>query len=182
MNKLTLRFIAITMCMSLFLAITPKTIYSLNSNCIYAPNPSQISNDLKGKEDLIKYFDDIKRIRNNINTISINAQTAKDKYPSIEKQINGYSAELKSILNSISKHKIVYKDSIADIFIANQLEMIAFVLDASLQQQLLFLKTVTAGDSDSIDLFFSEYLVSIYYYITVADEMIHYMETIYNIK
>ncbi|MEG2984433.1 MAG: hypothetical protein RR835_07020 [Peptostreptococcaceae bacterium] len=182
MNKLILRFIAITMGMSLFLVITPKTIYSLNKNCTYTPNPSQIGNELKGKEDLVKYFNDIKRIRNNINTISINSETAKDKLSSIQKQINAYSSELKSILNSISKHKIVYKNSLADIFIANQLEIIAFILDTSLQQQLLLLKTVISGDIGSTDLFFSEYLVSIYYYITVADEMIHHMESIYNIK
>lgn len=182
MKKITSRVIAITMSIALFLIILPRNIYSLNNNSISAPNASQITSALKGKDELIKNFNDIKRIRNNINTISINSQTAKDKLQSIQKQINSYSSELKSILNSLSKHKATYKDSVADIFIANQLEIIAFILDSSLQQQLLLLDTVISGNTESTDLFFSEYLVSIYYYISVADEMLHYMENIYNIK
>ncbi|MDO7205168.1 hypothetical protein Q5M85_14540 [Paraclostridium bifermentans] len=74
----------------------------------------------------------------------------------------------------------MYKDSSSDLFVANQIEIVAFILDSSLQQQALLVDRLVQGEAT--DLFFSEYLVSIYYYLNIADEMISYLERFYGIR
>jgi hypothetical protein len=164
----------------MLVTITSSTIYGIDKSYKIYSAPVQIAQELKGKEDLIKYFNEIKRIRSNMNTIDINAETAKQKSDSIKKQIASYSAELKTLLNLLSRHKSVYKDSTADIFVANQIEIIAFILDSSLLQQSLLVDRLAKGENT--ELFFSEYLVSIYYYLNIADEMISYLERFYSMK
>lgn len=174
------RFISIFIATIMLLTITSSTIYGVDKNYKISSAPPQISKELKGKEELIKYFNEIKRIRNNMNTISINAETAKQKSDTIQKQITSYSSELKTVLNLLARFKVVYKDSPSDLFVANQIEIIAFILDSSLQQQSLLVERLAHGEAT--DLFFSEYLVSIYYYLNIADEMISYLERFYGVK
>ncbi|WGX75424.1 hypothetical protein QJS64_15720 [Paraclostridium bifermentans] len=174
------RFISIFIATIMLLTITSSTIYGVDKSYKISSAPPQISKELKGKEELIKYFNEIKRIRNNMNTISINAETAKQKSDTIKKQITSYSSELKTILNLIARFKTVYKDSPSDLFVANQIEIVAFILDSSLLQQSLLVDRLAKGEST--DLFFSEYLVSIYYYLNIADEMISYLERFYGIR
>lgn len=180
MKKTTSRFISIFISAIMLVTITSSTIYGIDKSYKIYSAPAQIAQELKGKEDLIKYFNEIKRIRSNMNTIDINAETAKQKSDSIKKQIAFYSAELKTILNLLARHKSVYKDSTADIFVANQIEIIAFILDSSLLQQSLLVDRLAKGENT--ELFFSEYLVSIYYYLNIADEMISYLERFYSMK
>ncbi|MBS5954059.1 MAG: hypothetical protein KIB53_09580 [Paraclostridium bifermentans] len=174
------RFISIFIATIMLLTITSSTIYGVDKSYKISSAPPQISKELKGTEELIKYFNEIKRIRNNMNTISINAETAKQKSDTIQKQITSYSSELKTILNLLARFKVVYKDSPSDLFVANQIEIVAFILDSSLQQQSLLVERLAHGEAT--DLFFSEYLVSIYYYLNIADEMINYLERFYGIK
>ncbi|KGJ48933.1 MULTISPECIES: hypothetical protein [Paraclostridium] len=174
------RFISIFIATIMLLTITSSTIYGVDKSYKISSAPPQISKELKGKEELIKYFNEIKRIRNNMNTISINAETAKQKSDTIQKQITSYSSELKTILNLLARFKVVYKDSPSDLFVANQIEIVAFILDSSLQQQSLLVERLAHGEAT--DLFFSEYLVSIYYYLNIADEMMSYLERFYGVK
>lgn len=174
------RFISIFIATIMLLTITSSTIYGIDKSYKISSAPPQISKELKGKEELIKYFNEIKRIRNNMNTISINAETAKQKSDTIQKQITSYSSELKTILNLLARFKVVYKDSPSDLFVANQIEIVAFILDSSLQQQSLLVERLAHGEAT--DLFFSEYLVSIYYYLNIADEMMSYLERFYGVK
>lgn len=180
MKNTASRFISIFIATIMLVTITSSTIYGVDKTYKISSAPPQISKELKGKEELIKYFKEIKRIRNNMNTISINAETAKQKADTTQKQITSYSSELKTVLNLIARFKVVYKDSPSDLFVANQIEIVAIILDSSLQQQALLLDRVVQGEST--DLFFSEYLVSIYYYLNIADEMISYLERFYGIK
>lgn len=180
MKNTTSRFISIFIAAIMLLTITSPTIYGVDKSYKTSSAPPQISKELKGKEELIKYFNEIKRIRNNMNTISINAETAKQKSDTIQKQITSYSSELKTILNLLTRFKVIYKDSPSDLFVANQIEIIAFILDSSLQQQALLVNRLAQGEAT--DLFFSEYLVSIYYYLNIADEMISYLERFYGVK
>lgn len=174
------RFISIFIATIMLLTITSSTIYGVDKSYKISSAPPQISKELKGKEELIKYFNEIKRIRNNMNTISINAEIAKQKSDTIQKQITSYSSELKTILNLLARFKVVYKDSPSDLFVANQIEIVAFILDSSLQQQSLLVERLAHGEAT--DLFFSEYLVSIYYYLNIADEMMSYLERFYGVK
>lgn len=174
------RFISIFIATIMLLTITSSTIYGVDKSYKISSAPPQISKELKGKEELIKYFSEIKRIRNNMNTISINSETAKQKADTIQKQITSYSSELKTVLNLIARFKVVYKDSPSDLFVANQVEIVSFILDSSLQQQALLVDRLVQGEATN--LFFSDYLVSIYYYLNVADEMISYLERFYGIR
>lgn len=180
MKNTTSRVISIFISACMLLTITSSTIYGIDKSYEASSAPSQLSKEIKGKEELLKHFNDIKRIRNNMYTISINAETAKEKQDSIQKQISSYSSELKTILNRLSRFKIQYKDSPADLFAASQLELIAFILDTSLSQQSILVDRLAKGEAT--DLFFSDYLVSIYYYLNVADEMIGYIQRFYGIK
>lgn len=182
MQKVSFGFISAIISLTLIFTMIPMDVYGINNELNTAPNISVIGGELKGKNELLKYFNDLKRIRDNINTINISAEKAKENSQSIQQQIKSYSSELNSILNSLSKHKIIYKESPADVFIANQIEIIAYILNTALQQQLILLQTLLSDQPGSTELFFSEYLVSIYYYITVADQMIAYINNIYNIK
>ena len=179
--KLTVSsFISTFIAIIMLLTVTTSTIYGVDKSYKISSVPPQISKELKGKEELIKHFNEIKRIRNNMNIISINAETAKQKSETTQKQIISYSSELNTILNLLARFKVLYKDSSADLFVANQIEIVAFTLDSSLQQQLLLIDRLVEGEAS--DLFFSEYLASIYYYLNIADEMISYLERYYTIK
>ncbi|GAA0704544.1 hypothetical protein GCM10008904_11920 [Paraclostridium ghonii] len=180
MKNTTSRVISIFICAFMLLTIASSTIYGIDKSYEASSAPSQISKELKGKEELLKYFNEIKRIRNNMYTISINAETAKEKQEVIQKQILSYSSELKTISNRLARFKIEYKDSPADLFAANQIEIIAFILDSSLLQQSILVDRLVKGEAT--DLFFSDYLVSIYYYLNIADEMIGYIQRSYGIK
>lgn len=64
-----------------FIVINSSVACTQQSNLTVPP----MLQDIKGKDELVNFFNEIKRIRSNISTININTVTAKDKAAEIKK-------------------------------------------------------------------------------------------------
>ncbi|MDO7205167.1 hypothetical protein Q5M85_14535 [Paraclostridium bifermentans] len=60
MKNAASRFISIFIATIMLLTITSSTIYGVDKSYEISSAPPQISKELKGKEELIKYFSEIK--------------------------------------------------------------------------------------------------------------------------
>lgn len=142
--------------------------------------PPMLQN-LKGREELVGYFNEIKRIRSNINAIDINTITAKDKAIEIKEQINFYLTQLSALENSMLNFKKQYSNSESDLLFAEQIKLLLDTYKMSLRQQLSLLNALVDNNMDASKLFYSDYLTYIYYYLNLGDQMMAYVNTFYNL-
>lgn len=144
----------------------------------YNLEPNTIQ-DLKGKDEIVKNLEEIKRIRNQMYTIDMNSLTAKNKSAELEKQINFYRNELNSVKNDIDVFKKTYSNSYEDTLLAEQMSFIVYSFDLTLAEQFNLLQRLKTGDIDASKLFFSDYLTHIYFYLNLGDQMLAYIDTYY---
>ncbi len=137
--------------------------------------------DIKGKDELTGYINKIESIRANISTIDISPATAKEKPDEIKKQINLYLSELSAIQNSLKNFDKKYSDSQSDLLFSQQISIIVNVYNMSLNQQLTLLNALIDNEYEASKLFYSDYLIYIYYYLNLGDQMIAYINTFYNL-
>lgn len=142
--------------------------------------PTMLQN-LKGKDELKGYINEIKSVRSNINTINITSSTTKEEAAEIKKQITYYLSQLSSINTSVKNFETRYSDSQPDLLFANQIKILIEVYEMSLNQQLSLLDAVIENSFESSKLFYSDYLVYIYYYLNLGDQMLSYINTFYNL-
>lgn len=140
-----------------------------------------ILQNIKGKNELKGYINEIESIRSNMSTININSSTTKENANEIKKQITLYLSELSSINNSIKNFEVKYSDSQPDLIFANQIKILIEVYQMSLNQQLSLLDAIIENSFESSRLFYSDYLAYIYYYLSLGDQMISYVNTFYNL-
>ncbi len=133
--------------------------------------------DLKGKEDIIKNFQDIKRIRANLSVININASLTPEELRAIDKDLEYYIQQFNSIKRNLENHEITYKDSFADVFFAEQISFVAESFIISLRQQQNLVRALEDNRAEAKKLFHSTYLIPVYYYLTLGDQMIAYIDT-----
>ena len=143
--------------------------------------PPLIKN-LQAKDELIGYFNEAKRIRSNISTININTVTAKDKATEIQKQINFYLTEISGLEKSLSDFDKKHANSQPDLLFSEQINSILVAYKMSLTQQLTLLDALVNNEFDASKLFYSEYLIYIYYYLNLGDQTMAYMSTFYNLQ
>ncbi|MCR8747017.1 hypothetical protein [Romboutsia lituseburensis] len=90
-------YVLISILLISFIIQNPPIVFAEQSSSV----PPMLQN-LKGKEELVGYFNKIKRIRSNINAIDINTVTAKNKAIEIKNQINFYLTQISELENSMS--------------------------------------------------------------------------------
>ena len=142
--------------------------------------PAMLQN-IKGKEELKGYINKIESVRSNINTINITSSITKEDAAKTKKQIKYYLSELSSINTSLKSFETRYSDSQPDLLFANQIKILTEVYEMSLNQQLSLLDAVLENSFESSKLFYSDYLVYIYYYLNLGDQMLSYINTFYNL-
>lgn len=172
------KYILITVLLFSFI-ITNSSIACAQQSKLAVP---PMLKDLKGKDELVGYFNEIKRIRSNLNTININTVTAKDKATEIQKQINFYQTEISDLVKSISNFEKKYANSHPDLLFSQQIKLILETYSMSLNQQISLLDALINNDFDASRLFYSDYLTYIYYYLNLGDQMLSYIDTFYNLK
>ena len=154
------------------------------TNISYAqPTTSQNSpygpkiEELKGKENIINSFNDIKRLRANLIIISISESSTDKELDSTYAAIEIYIEEFNNISKSLEKHISLYKDSFPDVFFSEQISFIADSYIISLRQQQNLIRVLKANRSEAKKLFYSSYLIPVYYYLTLGDQMSAYIDT-----
>lgn len=143
--------------------------------------PPMLKN-LQGKDELVSFLNEAKRIRSNISTININTVNAKDNATEIQKQINFYLTEISGLEKSLSDFDKKYANSQPDLLFSEQIEALLNSYKMSLNQQLSLLNALVNNEFDASKLFYSEYLTYIYYYLNLGDQMIAYINTFYNLQ
>lgn len=153
------------------------------SNIVYAQPTRQQTipygpkvGDLKGREEIIKNLQKLKIVRANLVTINITENTTNEELQSINKDLDYYLEQFNIIRRDLENHKRTYKDSFSDLFFAEQ---ISFVVDSfiiSIRQQQILIKSLETDRENAKKLFYSNYLIPVYYYLTLGDQTIAYIE------
>lgn len=146
---------------------------TINQEAPYGPKVEE----LKGKEEIVKNFQDIKRIRANLSVININANLTPEELKAVDKDLENYIQQFNVIRKNLDNHKITYKDSFADVFFAEQISFVAESFIISLRQQQNLVRALEDNRADAKKLFHSTYLIPVYYYLTLGDQMIAYIDT-----
>ncbi|WP_228104430.1 hypothetical protein [Terrisporobacter mayombei] len=137
--------------------------------------------NLKGKDELLGILNEIKSLRANIGTITITPTTVKENLSKVKREINFYISEISSMENSIKLFEKKYNNSPPDLLFAQQISILLDAYKMSLNQQLVLIDGMLNNEVGSANLFYSDYLTYIYYYLNVGDQMISYIETFYNL-
>jgi len=137
--------------------------------------------NLKGKDELLGFLNEIGSLRSNIGTITITPTTVKENPSKIKKEINFYISEISSIENSIKMFEKKYNNSPPDLLFSQQISILLNAYKMSLNQQLALLDGIINNEVGATNLFHSEYLTYIYYYLNLGDQMISYIETFYKL-
>ena len=137
--------------------------------------------NLKGKDELGGFLNEIGTLRININTIIITPATVKENSSKIKREINFYISELSSIENSIKMFDKKYNNSQPDLLFSQQISIILNSYKMSLYQQLALIDGIMSNEVEATHLFHSDYLTYIYYYLNLGDQLIAYIETFYNL-
>ena len=142
--------------------------------------PQMIQN-IKGKDELVGYLDKIESLRANIRTLDISPTTVKEDLNKIKTQIALYLSEVSSLEKSIEDFKKRYSDSESDLLFAEQINILLSAYKMSLNQQLSLLNALANNEFEASKLFHSDYLIYIYYYLNLGDQMLSYINTFYDL-
>ena len=168
-SRLILLVILITLTMTNIAYAQPTT----NRVSPYGPKVE----DLKNKEDIIKTLQDIKRIRANLTVMNITESSTPEELKSIDKDLEYYIEQFNTIRKNLDNHKLTYKDSFSDVFFSDQILFIADSFIISLRQQQNLVRGLEKNKDEAKKLFYSSYLIPVYYYFTLGDNMTSYIET-----
>lgn len=146
-----------------------------------APYGLEIQN-LKNKEGILKGLEDIKRIRGNLTVININENSTIEELKEVDKDIDFYIQQLETIKKNLESHKLSYKDSFPDVFFSEQILLIANSFIISLRQQQNLIRSLETNKAEARKLFYSSYLIPVYYYLTLGDQMVAYIDTYFTIS
>ena len=132
--------------------------------------------ELKGKESVINGFNDIKRLRANLIIIAISASSTAEELNNINSGIDIYIEQFNNIKENLEKNKVLNKDSFPDQFFSEQIAFIAESYIISLRQQQNLIRVLKANRPEAKQLFYSSYLIPVYYYLTLGDQMSAYID------
>jgi hypothetical protein len=152
-------------------------------NVVYAQTPIQPTPygpkvvELKNKEDILRSFEDIKKVRANLTVINIRANTPPDQLKMIDSDLQGYINQLQNIRETLQKHINTYSSSFPDVFFSEQISFIADSYIISVRHQQVLARALGNNEEEASKLFYSSYMIPIYYYLTLGDQMIAYIQT-----
>lgn len=132
--------------------------------------------ELKGKEDIIKNLEEIKRIRANLVAVDISENVTDQELKEINKNLDYYLIQINAVIKNLEGHKVYYKDSFPDLFLSEQIIFIADSFILSIRQLQILTKQLEGVNKEARKLFYSNYLIPVYYYLTLGDQMIAYID------
>jgi len=138
--------------------------------------------DLKGKDEIIKNLENIKRIRANLIVVAIKESSTNEELQALNKDLESYLNEINKSKRNLEQHKITYKDSFPDVFFAEEVSFIAESYIISIRQQQNLIRQLQLNQEEAKKLFYSRYLIPVYYYLTLGDQMVTYIETYFVIS
>ena len=138
--------------------------------------------DLKGKDEIIKNLENIKRIRANLIVVAIKENSTNEELQALNKDLESYLNEINKSKRNLEQHKITYKDSFPDVFFAEEVSFIAESYIISIRQQQNLIRQLQLNQEEAKKLFYSRYLIPVYYYLTLGDQMVTYIETYFVIS
>jgi len=168
-RRLILLVIVITLAMTNIVYAQP----TVNQNIPYGPKVEE----LKGKEDIVKNLQQIKIIRTNLTIMNITENSTTEQLKSIDKELDYYIEQFNTVKRNLENHKLTNKDSFPDIFFSEQILFVADSFIISIRQQQNLVRALETNKVDAKKLFYSNYLIPVYYYLTLGDQMISYVET-----
>lgn len=133
--------------------------------------------DLRNKENILKNLQEIKKIRSNLTVIDMTSNSTAEELKSIDANLTYYIQQLHIINTNLEKHESTYIDSFSDVFFSEQISFIADSYIISLRYQQNLVRSVGNNIEEAKRLFYSSYLIPVYHYLTLGDEMIAYIET-----
>ena len=173
-SRLILLVVLITIAITNISYAQPTT----NQNSPYGPKVE----DLKGKEKIVKSFNDITRLRANLIIISIKESSTDEQLKAINVNLELYIEEFNNIRRDLEEHKLLYKDSFPDIFFSEQISFIADSYIISIRQQQNLIIALQTNREEAKNLFYSSYLIPVYYYLTLGDNMSSYIDTYFVLR
>jgi predicted nucleic acid-binding Zn-ribbon protein len=136
---------------------------------------------LKNKEEIVRNLRDIERIRKNLSAVNISADSTPDDLEAINKDLEYYIQQFEVIEKNLQNYKVSYKDSFSDVFFSEQILFVAESFVISIRQQQNLIRELGINREEAKKLFYSSYLIPVYYYLTLGDNMIAYIETYFRI-
>lgn len=156
-------------------------VYAKSISVETMPYGSKIE-DLKGKDEIIKNLENIKRIRANLIVVDIKESSTNEELQALNKDLESYLNEINKSKRNLDQHKITYKDSFPDVFFAEEVSFIAESYIISIRQQQNLIRQLQLNQEEAKKLFYSGYLIPVYYYLTLGDQMVTYIETYFVIS
>lgn len=173
MQRKVRHLIALVILITLTMTNIAHAQVTINQAAPYGPKVEE----LKGKEAIVKNFQEIKRIRENMIIINIKESSTAEELKSIDKELESYIQQFNSIRKNLDNHIASYKDSFPDVFFSEQILFIADSFIISLRGQQNLVRALENNREDAKKLFYSEYLIPVYYYLTLGDQIIAYIDT-----
>lgn len=118
----------------------------------------------------------MKLIRVSLININITERTTDEELDDINKQLELYLSQLDVVRNNLVRHKITFKDSFSDVFFAERLSFIANSFSLSIISQQDLIRVLRTDRVNAVRLFHSQYLIPVYYYLTLGDQIMAYIE------
>lgn len=155
--------------------LSPHVAYAQQNTMDFTIIGPKIEN-LQGENELMRYYNDIKRIRRNLGTISITSNSTAEELLQINRTLDFYIQELNSVNRNLDTYKQNYKDSFNDIYTADMFELIVNSYLLSIRNQQVLMREMNENTVNSKNIFYSEYAIPIYYYLTLGDQMVAYID------
>ncbi|WP_238883374.1 hypothetical protein [Clostridium sp. YIM B02551] len=166
----------------IFLILVILITFSM-SNIAYAQAPIQPSpfgpkvSELKNKEDILRSLEDIKKVRATLTVINISANTPQGELKAIDTSLQGYIKQLQNIKVSLEKHANTYSNSFPYVFFSEQISFIADSYIISIRHQQVLVRALANNIEEASKLFYLSYMIPVYNYLTLGDEMTAYIQT-----
>lgn len=142
----------------------------------YSPYGPKIE-DLKGKENIIQNLEQMKRIRANLTVVEIAESSTGEQLKNTYKDLENYIQQLNIIRTNLENHKNTYKNSFPDIYFSEEISFVVESYIISLRNQQSLITALETSKTESKKLFYSNYLIPVYYYLTLGDQMVSYVDT-----
>lgn len=135
--------------------------------------------DLQDSQTITGYFQDVKRLRANLITININSNSTTDELSNTSRSLDMYIESFNHIKNSLDSYSLQYKDSFSSVSLSNQISFICTTYIMSLTEQKNLINALQTNQDYSENLFYSTHLIPVYYFLTLGDQMLTYIDTYY---
>jgi len=152
-----------------------QIVYAQPTTGLNAPYGPRV-NDLKNKADIVENLQKIEKLRANLTVVNINGNSTQEQLKSINKDLDYYIEQFNEIDKNLEKHIITYKESFPDVFFADEISFVAKSYIISIREQQNLIRALQDNNEGAKQLFYSDYLIPVYFYLNLADNMVSYIE------